>query len=101
MNQVVSGLSLLIGRLGLRIENMKVDVSFDHLGHKSIHGASAGGNVMQHIRALSLLVKRPLDRVYLASDSSYAIEQFLFFFRRVSHKKVEPGLDRHTPAGIR
>jgi hypothetical protein len=77
-----------------------VDVPFYHLGHESIHSASASRDVMQHIRTLSLLVKRPLDRVYLASDSSYAIEQFLFRFCRVSHKKVGSGLDKHTPAGI-
>jgi len=75
-------------------------VSLDHFGHESIHSAPASGDVVQHVRTLGLLVKGPFDRVYLASDSSHAIEQFLFLFCRVSHKKVGSGLDRHTPAGI-
>ena len=79
---------------------MKVDVPFYHLGHESIHSASASGNVVQHVRTLSLLIKRPFDRIHLTSNSSYAIEQFLFLFCRVSHKKIGLGLDRHTPAGI-
>jgi len=74
VNQVVSCLSLLIGRRGPRIENMKPDVSFDDLGHQSVHRASAGRDVMEHIGTLCLLIERSLDRVHLASDAPDAID---------------------------
>ena len=67
---------------------MKVDMPLDYLGHESIHGAPAGRNVVQHIRTLRLLVKRPFDRVHLASNSSYAIEQFFLLFGCMSHKNI-------------
>ena len=87
VNQVVGRLGLLIGRCGLRVENVKANVPLDHLSHQSVHRTSASGNVMQHLGALGFLVDGSFDGLNLASDSSYAIEQFLFLFCRVSHKK--------------
>lgn len=88
MNEIVGRLRLFIGRRGPGIKNMKPDVSFDDLGHQSIHRSPAGGDVMQDIGTRCLLIERSLDGVYLASDASYAIEQFLFLFCGVSHKKT-------------
>jgi hypothetical protein len=73
VNQVVDRLGLLIARCGLRIKNVKADVSLDHLGHQSVHGAAASGNVMQHLGAFGLLVERPFDGLDLPPDSSYAV----------------------------
>lgn len=44
---------------------------------------------MQDLGAFGFLIECPFDGLHLASDSSYAIEQFLFFFCRVSHKKPD------------
>jgi hypothetical protein len=99
VNQVVGRLSLLIGGCGLGIENMKADVSLDDLSHESVHGASASGDVMQHIGTFGLLIERPLDRVHLAPDSSYSIQQFFLFFLRVRHKKSSLGSLQVYPAG--
>jgi len=100
VNQIVGRLSLLIGRRGFGIQNVKADVPLDHLGHQSVHGASASGNVMQNIGTLSFLLERSCDRLYLASDSPNSIEQLLFLFNRVSHKNPDYGLDKDTPPGI-
>ena len=68
---------------------------------QSIQGAPACGDVMQNVGTLCLLVERSLDGVHLASDAAYAIEQFLFFFCGVSHKKnFVSGLYRDTRQGI-
>ena len=100
VNQVVGRLGLLIGRCGLRIKNVKADVTLDHLRHESVHGTSASGDVMQHLGAFGFLVDGSFDGLNLASNSSYPIEQFLFLFCRVSHKKPGSGLDKNTPPGI-
>jgi hypothetical protein len=54
-------MSLLVGRRGPWIENMKPDMSLDDLGHQGIHRAPAGRDVMQHIGTICLLIKRALD----------------------------------------
>jgi hypothetical protein len=100
VNQVVGGQGLVIRRRGVGIENMKANVTLDHLGHQSIHSASASGNVVQYLGAFRLIVQRPFNCLYLASNSSDAIEQLLFFLGSVSHKKLETGLDKYTLPGI-
>ena len=88
VNQVVGCLRLLTGRRSLWIEDMEADVSLDHLGHKSVHRTSAGGNVMQHLGTFGPLIERPFDSIHLAADPPYAIEQLFLFFLGVSHKKM-------------
>jgi hypothetical protein len=56
------------------------DVPFNHLGLESIHSAPVSGNVMEHIGTFGLLVERPVDRVHLASDAPYAIQQLFLLF---------------------
>jgi hypothetical protein len=100
LNQIVRRLSLFIARGGLRIQHMKANVSFDHLRHERIHRAAAGGNVMQHLGAFSLLVDRPLDGLNLPPDSSYAIQQFLLFFCCVCHNKLGCGALTRIPRRV-
>ena len=99
LNEVLGRLSLLVGGLGPRIKNMRPDVSFDDLGHQCVHGTPAGRDVMQHVGTIDLLIERSLDGVHLASDASYAIEQFLFLFCGVSHKTFVVGSLQGYPAG--
>src|SRR5258708_36653573 len=79
---------------------MKADVSLDNLRHQSVHCATASRNVVQDIGAVGFLIECPFNGLKLASNSSYAIEQFLFLFCRVSHEKPGSNLDKHTPVGI-
>jgi hypothetical protein len=74
MNQVVRSLGLVIGGCDVRIQNMKPDVSLNHLSHESVHGAPASRNIMQHVGTLGLLVQRPFNSFHLTPDSSYPIE---------------------------
>jgi hypothetical protein len=61
VNQVVGCLGLLIGGCGLRVQNVKANVSLDHLGHESVHG-TACGNLMQHLGAFGTIPLRIFDR---------------------------------------
>ena len=100
MNKIVRGLRLVIGRSSRRIEHMEPDMPLDHFRHERIHCASARGNVVQDVRAFGFLVQRPFNGIHLAPDSPYAIQQFLFLFDCVSHKKLFGRLYKDTPPGI-
>ena len=80
VNEIVSRLGLVPHRFGFRIKDMKTNVPIDHLSHECVHSASASRNVMQYLGTLGLLVERPFDGIHLASDTAYAVEQFLFLF---------------------
>jgi len=67
---------------------METNVALDHLGHESVHGAPASRNVMQYLGAFGISFERPFDRLNLASNPPYAIEQLLFLFGGVSHKNL-------------
>ena len=81
----------LLTRVGFVMRLAEEVATLDHLSHESVHGTSASGDVMQHFGAFGFLVDGSFDGLNLASDSSYAIEQFLFLFCRVSHRK-NPGI---------
>jgi hypothetical protein len=72
----------------------------DHFRHQRIHRAPAGGDVMQNVGALGLLIESSLDGFHLTSDTPYPIEQFLLFFDRMCHKMCDESLYKYTPAGI-
>jgi len=72
----------------------------DHFRHKGIHGTSAGGNIVQDVRAFGFLVQGSFNGVNLASNSPNTIQQLLLLFYCVSHKNLVAGLYKDTPAGI-
>jgi hypothetical protein len=100
VDEIVGGLRLLAGRSGLRIENVKADVSLDHFGHQCIHSTPAGGDVVQHVGTFGLLIERPFDGLCLASDSPYAMKEFFFSSVVCAIKNLEKGLYKYTPPGI-
>jgi len=100
MNQVVRCLSLVIGRGSRGIQYVEAYMTFNHLRHQRIHRTSTGGDVVQYIRALRLLIQRPFNSIHLTPDSPYTVQQFLLLFDCVSHKKVFSRLYKYTPAGI-
>jgi hypothetical protein len=71
-------LRLLIGRYGLRIKNVKADVSLDYLSHESVHGTTACGNVMQHLGAFGLLIECPFDGLDLPRIRRTRLSSFFF-----------------------
>ena len=80
MNQVVGRLRLFVGRRDVRVEDVKADVPFNHLGHQRIHRAPASGNIVKHIGAFGFLFQCAIDGLHLTSDATDSIQQFFLFF---------------------
>jgi hypothetical protein len=102
--QVVGSLLLLGGGTPLGVENVIAKMSVDYFGHQRVHGAAAGGNVVQHHRTFRFFVQRSLDRFHLPADPPRAVQESFLLVGRVGHKKSairrKFAIDAYTPVGI-
>ena len=67
------------------IDNVHAYMILKYLQHKSIHGASGGGNELQDIRAAAFLLEGAFDRLDLPADSPHPIEKFGLLASRMGH----------------
>ena len=63
-------------------------MTLDYLSHQRVHSAPAGGDVVEDVGALRILIERPFDRRDLAPNSSNPVEQSFLFVSRVCHEWV-------------
>ena len=74
MNQIVGCHVLLVRGGGVRVEHMKPNVAFDHLGHQGIHRAPAGRDVVKYLGTFGLLIESAFNRFHLPANPPDAIQ---------------------------
>src|SRR6185437_3232642 len=84
-DEVVGRAGLFVGGTAVLGEDVETDVAINHLGHERIHGAAAGGDVVQHFRAFIIAVQRLFNRSHLALDAVDAVEEALLLVFGVGH----------------
>jgi hypothetical protein len=68
-----------------RVDDMGLDMVFDHLGHEAVQGAARRDDQVQHRRAALLLLERALDRLDLAAHAADPIQELELFAPRLRH----------------
>ena len=71
------------------INQMKTDVTFQHLRHQSIYGSPASRNRMEDFRTLSSSFQAAFHRFDLAANPPNSIQEFLFVSKYVSHSFID------------
>jgi len=71
--------------VGPRIDHVLANVVFDHFRNEPVHGASAGGGLLQNIGAFLAGFDGTLDRLDLTPQASDPIQEFGFLFGDVAH----------------
>jgi hypothetical protein len=74
--------------VGPRIDHVLANVVLDDFRNKPIHGASAGGGLLQNIGAFLAGLDGTLDRLYLTAQASDPIQKFGFLFGDVAHAGI-------------
>lgn len=74
LDEIVGGLCLFVGGTGVRVQDVEADVALDDLCHKRVHRTAAGGDVVEYIGALSLLIERSFNRIDLPADAPDTIQ---------------------------
>ena len=72
----------------LAVDQMRAHMVFDDLRHQSGHGAAGARDQMHDLVTARFARKRPLNALNLASDASYAGEQFLLVANGVTHGQL-------------
>jgi len=84
-NEIVSRTFLFIRCASVLSEDVKADVTFDHLRHQCIHSTPTDGDIVEYLGALPFLIQRLFDGTDLAHDSPDAVQKPLFLFYSMSH----------------
>lgn len=74
-------------RIGLmsRIDEVRPDMIFHHLGHQPVDGAAGASDELQYVGTADFLIERAFDGFDLPTNTSHTIEQFGFFSNGVGH----------------
>ena len=81
-----------------RINHVLSDVILDHLGDKSVQGATARSGLSEHVGALLVRIDGALDRLDLPTQTPQAKQQlFLFLCHMLSHARIH--LLQHSEGG--
>ena len=79
-------LSLLRARRrGVGVNYMKPDMAFHHFGHKSIHGTTTRGDLLEQVQAILLLLKRSFQGPDLPFQAADASQEFFLLLDRMGH----------------
>src|SRR5215472_13186445 len=75
-------------RIGFGVlgENVKPKFSFDDLGKQAAHRPTAGGNLLEYVRTLLLLLNRLLDALQLALNTVHSNEELLLLLHSMCHR---------------
>ena len=74
----------------LPIQNVTADVTFQHLGHETVHSSPGGAHDLQHFRAIPLFVEGSYKGLDLSLNAFRAEQQVVLFSDRVAHAPTIP-----------
>jgi hypothetical protein len=60
----------------VRVEHVEADMAVEHFRHQCIDGAAAGGDGVQHVRAVRARPNGVLDGFHLPADATDTVQQF-------------------------
>jgi len=75
-----------------RIDEMIADMVLQYDGKQAIHRSAATRNSLQNIGAAMLSLECPLNGFNLPLDTANAVEKFLFFMDRMTHRAPQTPL---------
>src|SRR2546426_8644313 len=104
VDQLLSRLCLLRGRVVVRVRQVKADMTLKEFGHQTVERTPTSGNRHQNRSTVLLLIQRMLYGVKLPSNTVYPVQQLRLVPDRVSHRFSFGSVQKfmrlyHTPIG--
>src|SRR5271154_1088248 len=84
-HQAFSGLRFAGADLRILAQHVKFDFTFNDLNQQTVHGSSAGSDLLQYVCAFPFFLDGLTNALQLPLDSIHANEKLLLLFDGVRH----------------
>src|ERR1700751_178722 len=92
VDQLIGGVDVQRSGVFVRIDQVRPDVIFDHLGQQTVDGAAAAGGEVHDLLAPFFLLERAYNRIGLAADAACPIQELLLLPNGVAHVSLLYGI---------
>src|SRR5579859_184437 len=85
VDQLLAGVAHLFGGVLVDRHQMAADMILEHDRQEPVHGAAAGGDLLEDVDAAGFLLDGSFDRVELAAQAADSVEKLLLLLSDMSH----------------
>ena len=85
IDQLFAGIAAQLFRVALDGNEMAADMILENDRQQAVHGAAAGGDLLEDVDAVPLLLHRALYGIQLSTQAPDPVQQFLLLLCDMSH----------------